>query len=116
MSGCSCQENNTVEHVPNYAQTGFGNVPQQGNVQLEGVEALRMSVCVSATYNAGNRQLCFTIPIYGNYCITIPVSIPISGQLKVCAETCGSFIPTGLKATVYANGAAIYTVVVWGKC
>lgn len=115
---CSCQENNSGEHVPNFAATGFdgGVSVQGGSVQLEGVEALKLSVCVSASYNPANRQLCFTIPIYGNYCITLPVPIPVGGQIKVCAQTCGSLIPTGLKATVYANNTPIYSITLWGKC
>lgn len=117
MSGCSCQESGTNEHVPNFAATGFdGDVSRQGNVQLEGVEALKLSVCVGATYDPATRKLCFTIPIYGNYCITLPIPVPVGGQLKVCAQTCGTLIPTGLKATVYLNGTAVYTIVLWGKC
>jgi len=118
MSDCTCKDQNksaSSEHVADYSVVGFaakaGSPPH-----LEGVLALRLSVCVGASYNQATNKICFTIPVYGDYCLTSPVSIPVSGQLKVCAETCGSFIPTGLKATVYLNGAVLFTATLFGAC
>lgn len=118
MGDCSCKENgkgSQGEHVPDYSTVGFG-AHAAPNVKLDGVLALKMSVCVGASYNPSNNQICFTIPIYGDYCITSPVSIPVGGQLKVCAETCGNYFPTGLKATVYLNGNVLTSVTLFGAC
>lgn len=128
MSDCNCNQNNAqdnADHVPNFAAVGFsegnnhapvlrsnaGNTPN-----LEGVHALKLSVCVGASYNPSTNQICFSVPIYGNLCITSPVSIPFGGQLKACAQTCGSFIPTGLKVTIYLNDNPIYSGTVVGRC
>ncbi|WP_019700322.1 hypothetical protein [Paracidovorax oryzae] len=128
MSDCNCnsQKSNGAQdedHVPNYALTGFAAAPQSlasaaPSVNLEGVHALKLSVCVGGSYNQSTNQICFSIPIYGNLCFTSPIHIPISAQIKVCAQTCGSFIPTGLKATVYLNGSSqpAFTVKVFGVC
>jgi hypothetical protein len=35
--------------------------------------------------------------------------------VKACFKTCGSFIPTGFKVTIYINGRAVFTKVV-GRC
>jgi hypothetical protein len=117
MSDCTCKEHNksSSEHVADYSVVGFG-AKAGSPPQLDGVLALRLSVCVGASYNQATNQICFTIPVYGDYCLTSPVSIPVSGQLKVCAETCGSFIPTGLKATVYLNGTVLFTATLFGAC
>ncbi|CAN7669957.1 MULTISPECIES: hypothetical protein [unclassified Acidovorax] len=128
MSDCNCNQNNANDNsaqVPNFAEAGFaeGNSHAQAlqanagvAAQLEGVHALKLSVCVGASYNASTNKICFTIPIYGNYCVTSPVHIPVGGQIKVCAQTCGSFIPTGLKATIYLNGSVIANVTLFGAC
>lgn len=118
MSDCTCKEPNEIsssEHVPDYSAVGFG-VTASSAPKLEGVLALRMSVCVGASYNQATNKICFTIPVYGDYCLNSPISIPVSGQLKVCAETCGRFIPTGLKATVYLNGDVLFTTTLFGFC
>ena len=81
-----------------------------------GIPALMLSACVSASYNSATNQICFNVPIYGNYCVTSPVQLPVSAQLKACVQTCGSFIPTGLKVSIYANGTVIYSGVLWGSC
>jgi hypothetical protein len=83
---------------------------------LEGVQALKLSACVGASYDSNTNSICFQIPIYGNFCIPSPVHIPVGADLKACAETCGSFIPTGLKVTLSLNGNPIVTKVVWGSC
>ncbi|BFO55351.1 hypothetical protein [Acidovorax sacchari] len=127
MSDCNCNSQNNGNqgggHVPNYGVTGFAAAPQNvapaaPSVNLEGVHALKLSVCVGGSYNQSTNQICFTIPIYGNLCFTSPIHIPVSAQIKVCAETCGSFIPTGLRATVYLNGSSqpSFTVTVFGIC
>ena len=114
---CSCNENtasSTAGHVPDFTVTGFTH-GRSAHPQLEGVHALDLSFCVAASTEAGN-QICFTAPVFGKFCVTSPVSIPPGAQLKACGETCGSFIPTGLKVTVYLNGSAIFTTTVWGSC
>ena len=45
------------------------------NVQLEGVHALGMSFCVAAATEAGN-QICFSVPVFGKYCVTSPIPHP----------------------------------------
>lgn len=118
MSDCTCKEHknsDSNEHVPDYSTVGFA-ATATSSAKLDGVLALRMSVCVGASYNQATNQICFTIPVYGDYCLTSPITIPVSGQLKVCAETCGSFIPTGLKATVYLNGTVLFTANLFGIC
>lgn len=118
----TCQAANTnanlTEHVPNFAVTGFtGNTRAAPQIaELAGVNALGLSACVGASYNSATNQICFSIPIYGNYCVTSPIPVPIGGALQVCAQTCGSFIPTGLKATVYLNDSVIFTTVLFGNC
>jgi len=107
---------NSTEHVPNFAVTGFSGNSRAVPQLAEGVHALFLSVCVGANYNSATNQICFSIPIYGNYCVTSPISIPIGGEIKVCAQTCGSFIPKGLKATVYLNDSVIFTTVLFGSC
>ncbi|AVS77768.1 hypothetical protein C8246_04240 [Paracidovorax avenae] len=127
MSDCNCnsQNNGTQDgsHVPNFALTGFAAAPQSAapaapSVNMEGVHALKLSVCVGGSYNQSTNQICFTIPIYGNLCFTSPIHIPVSAQIKVCAQTCGSFIPTGLRASVYLNGSSqpAFSVTVFGAC
>ncbi len=124
MTDCTCknQSNQTaVAHVPNFTVVGFNaqsqaSAPLLNPAVLEGVEALALSVCVSASYNPANNQICFSIPIYGSYCVASPIGIPVGGVLKVCAQTCGSIFPTGLKATVYLNNNVIYTYNIFGSC
>lgn len=105
--------------VPDFTVKGFDGESSSlaaAHAQLKDVKALKLSVCVSASYNPSTNKICFNIPIYGDFCITSPVSIPIGGELKACAETCGSLIPTGLKVTVYLNGTAIWSGTVVGSC
>lgn len=105
--------------VPDFTVTGFDGASTRlasAHSQLKDVKALKLSVCVGASYNPSTNQICFNIPIYGDICITSPVAIPVGGELKACAETCGSFIPTGLKVTVYLNGTAIFSGTVVGSC
>ncbi len=115
-------ENTPVNQTPvtDFTKVGFQSecaaLSAEAQKQLEGVLALKLSACVGASYDPNTNKICFTIPIYGNYCITPPISIPVGGQLKVCAQTCGSLIPTGLKATVYLNGESIFTTVLFGSC
>jgi hypothetical protein len=68
------------------------------SVTLQGVEALAISGCVTASVS-GN-QICFTIPIFGRFCFTSSVRIPIGAQFKACFQTCGTIIPTGVKVTI----------------
>ena len=111
---CSCQGGVSAQHVPDFTVSGVHGA-HAANPQLAGVQALGLSFCVAASTEA-NNQICFTVPVYGKFCITSPVSIPPGAELRACGETCGSFIPTGLKATIYLNGNAIFTTVIWGSC
>lgn len=114
------------DHVPDFTAAGFtgaaapdaqAEVTRFGaQADLGGVQALALSVCVGASYNPQTHQVCFNIPIYGNFCVKLPISIPVGGSIKVCAQTCGSFIPTGLKATIYVNGSAVKTIILFGFC
>jgi hypothetical protein len=83
--------------------------------QLEGVEALAIKGCVTASYNPTTNQICFKIPVFGSFCFPSPVKIPVGGALKACFETCGRIIPTGVKVTVYLDNKPIFTKVI-GKC
>ncbi|ASM16082.1 MULTISPECIES: hypothetical protein [Serratia] len=122
MADCKCNEQDPHaqnEHVADFTAVGFSQktpAPVPVDLKQQGVLALKLSVCVGASYNPANNQICFTIPIYGDFCVSSPIPIPIGGQLKVCAETCGSFIPTGLKATIYLNGSVLFSVVLFGAC
>ncbi|GMV31568.1 MAG: hypothetical protein AMXMBFR59_36930 [Rhodanobacteraceae bacterium] len=114
---CQCQSNET--HVPDFSVAGFAGAQDQlaaAHAQLSDVKALQLSVCVGASYNASTNKICFSIPIYGDACITSPVSVPVGGELKACAQTCGNVIPTGVRVTVYLNGAAIFSGTVFGRC
>jgi hypothetical protein len=118
----------TVEHVPDFSAQGFApaagvaaaaapeGVSAAAAAQLTNVHALALSACVSASYNPTTNKICFNFPIVGNICITSPIPIPVGAQLKVCGQTCGSFIPHGLKVTVYLNNNPVFTKVVWGTC
>lgn len=117
---------NEQDYVPNFAEVGFDAPEAEAGAEIESsiqdissvldasVEALKLSVCVGASYR--NGKVCFNIPIYGNFCISVPVRIPVGASLRVCAQTCGSFIPTGLKVTVYVNGRQVLTRTILGRC
>jgi hypothetical protein len=117
MSNCTCNQSNAAP-VPDYSSHGFnaGDAPG-ATVRLSAdVLALKLSACVQASYDPSTNQICFQVPIYGNYCISSPIPIPVGGQLKACVETCGSIIPSGLKVTIYVNGSAVFTRTLWGSC
>lgn len=122
MSDCKCNEQDKSgqnEHVPDFTSVGFQTKSASQapvDLQQQGVLALRLSVCVGASYNSSTNQICFTIPIYGDYCVASPIHLPVGAQLKACAQTCGSFIPTGLKVTIYLNGSVLFTTVLFGIC
>lgn len=111
---CNCQNTADVAAVPDFTAAGF-TAAGAHPAALDGVLALQLSVCVAASTEPGNK-VCFSVPGFGKYCVTSPVPIPPGAQLKACAQTCGSIIPTGLKVTIYLNGTAIYTGVLWGSC
>lgn len=123
---CAENKNSSSEaHVPDFSTVGFtasgagaagGDRMVQAHAAVPDLKALKLSVCVGGSYNPSTNQICFTIPIYGDLCVTSPVPIPIGGSIKVCAETCGSFIPTGLKATIYLNGNVLFSTTVFGFC
>ncbi|WP_151804888.1 hypothetical protein [Acinetobacter bereziniae] len=121
MSKCQCEDNKT-QAVPNYELTGFNeenkNLQQDLNSYLsQDVLALDLKVCVKASLIDG--KVCFTLPIYGDFCIKLPVSIPISGAISVCAATCSKlYVPTGVKISVYINGGSesVYNMHFIGFC
>ncbi len=115
MSDCTCQENalSAEDHVPDFSVHGFDASANELSANLEGVQALQMSLCVSATYQ--NGQLCFKLPVFGTKCVSVPVKIPVGATLKVCGQTCGGIIPKGVKLTLYVNNVAVYTFNI-GKC
>jgi hypothetical protein len=111
------------DHVPDFETVGFTAAAASSEDQLAQAHAavpellaLALSVCVAASYNSSSNQICFTIPIYGDFCITSPVRLPVNPTIKVCAQTCGTIIPTGLKVTVYVNGSAVFTRTIVGRC
>jgi hypothetical protein len=118
MTKCKCEEHEV--HVSDFTSVGVDVEKNQqvGGQQIVGndVLALGLKACVSASYDASTNKICFSIPIYGNFCVTSPVTIPIGAEIKACAETCGRFIPTGLKVSIYLNGNSIWSGVVWGSC
>ncbi len=124
MSDCKCNENHdsvNSQIVPDFTKVGFAPAVAQthkatADLQSQGVLALKLSACVSASYNQQTNKICFTAPIYGDFCVTSPVTIPAGAEIKACVETCGSFFPSGLKVTIYLNGSVIYSTVLWGSC
>jgi hypothetical protein len=119
-----CAENkgsNEPARVPNFTVVGFAprtsaNRLAEAHAKIPGLRAVRLQACVSATYDAASNQICFSIPIYGDFCVQSPIQIPVGAELQVCAETCGSIIPTGVMATVYLNGNEIYSDTIVGDC
>jgi len=115
-------DNDTTQNVPDFSVHGFAAPIASAAIAAESVEtfavpsdvhAAKISACVSATYD--NGKVCFTIPIIGKKCVSVPVHIPVGASLKICLSTCGSIIPTGAKCTLYVNNVAVYTFVV-GRC
>ena len=105
--------------VPDYTAVGFGNNPDlitNALKHLKDVQALSLSACVGASYNASTNQICFSVPIYGNVCITSPAHIPVNAQIKACISTCSHIIPTGVKGTIYVNGDPIWSGTIAGSC
>jgi hypothetical protein len=111
--------------VPDFETVGFGgaggaqsNALTQAHAALGDVRALSLSGCVGASYNAGTNQICFSIPIYGQLCVTSPISIPVSASIKACFQTCGSIFPHGVQVSIYLNGSStpIYSGTVVGFC
>lgn len=115
MCDCNNKDTNTLvsgSTVPDFTVTGF--VPQQlqqGSLQNVSADvlALDLKVCVKASIQ--NGQICFDLPYFGRQCVSIPAGIPIPdlGSLKACAATCGSFVPTGAKVTIYYNDMALFS-------
>jgi len=119
MSNCKCQQGSGTSEaqVRDFSIVGFHadtNVPSVP--ALEGVLALKLSVCVKASCTAGSNQICFTVPAFGDYCVTSPIPVPVGATLKACVQTCGSFIPHGLQCTLYLNDSVLVTKTLWGTC
>lgn len=120
-----CDENKTGASggdVPDFETQGFtaragaADTLAAAHAKIANLKALKLSVCVGGGYNPATNKVCFSIPIYGDLRVTSPVHIPVGGAIKVCAETCGSIIPTGLRATVYVNNTKVFSVTVFGPC
>jgi|1185.fasta_scaffold80743_1 hypothetical protein len=116
------QNSSSNAPVPDFETVGFdgaqANALTQAHAALGDVKALSLKVCVSASYDPGTNKICFTIPIYGQYCFTSPIKIPVGGTLKACAQTCGSPFPHGVQASVYLNNnpTPFYSGTVFGHC
>lgn len=82
------------------------------------VTAFNFSLCANVVYD--NNQLCITVPIIGPICFGVSLPVPPGTTLNVCVATCGStWMPpffTGINATVYFNGNAIWSGTIWGSC
>jgi hypothetical protein len=118
------QSSSSNAPVPDFETVGFSggagagaDILTQAHAALGDVRALSLKVCVSASYDPATKQICFTVPIYKQLCVTSPIGIPVGGSLKACAETCG-LIPHGLKVSIYLNGSTtpIYSGTVVGSC
>ena len=119
MSDCKCQQTTAsgTSHVPDFSVQGFGDQQVATKaLDLEGVLALNISACVSASYDPGTNKICFKFPVIGSLGITSPIQIPGGAELKVCGQTCGSFLPKGLKITLYVNGSSLWSGCIWGNC
>jgi len=119
------QNSSSNSPVPNFELVGFGggagstaHALTQAHAALGDVRAMAFSVCVGASYNSATNQICFSIPIYGQLCVTSPIPIPGSPSISACAQTCGSIIPHGVQVSVYLNGSTtpIYSGTVIGYC
>jgi hypothetical protein len=82
---------------------------ESAHAQLSELQALSVSGCVGASYNAARNQLCFTLPIYGRACVPSPIRIPVGGRVLACFTTCGSIIPRGLRVTLRLNNRVLLT-------
>lgn len=124
-AGSSASNASTGAHLPHFSSVGFGgagggggaaaNPLAEAHANLD-LKALNLQSCVGASYDPATNQICFTVPIYGHFCIDSPVHIPVGGELQACVATCGSFIPTGVKATIYLNGSPVISVTLIGFC
>lgn len=113
----------TGEHVPDFSAVGFGAAAgaagdrvAQAHATVPDLKALKLSACMVASYNSSTNQICFSLPIYGVVCVNSPIHIPVNAGIKACAETCGMFIPTGVKGTIYVSGNAIWSGTIIGSC
>ena len=107
--------------VPDFSVVGFDSSRTstslaEAHAKIKDLLALRLQVCVGASYDPATNRICFTVPVYGDLCVTSPVHIPVGGSLKACAETCGPIIPTGLKVTIYLNGNQVFSGTLVGFC
>ena len=118
MSPCEEKQIST-SIVPDFTVTGFDSNASKltdAHAQLKDVKALKLSVCVGASYDSSTNEICFTIPIYGDFCVPSPVKIPVGAAIKACAQTCGSIIPSGLKVSIYLNDSVIFSTTLVGSC
>ncbi len=123
MCECEKQLNQlSAAEVPDFTAVGFtASSEVSANAEtlnaalatLQDVEALAIKGCVAG--RVSGRQICCTVPIFGQICFPWPAPIPIGARVIVCFQTCGTTTPTGLKVTIYVNGRAIFTKVI-GRC
>jgi len=107
----------STNHVADFTVTGFAPAvgASEFQAQLPNIQALNIKFCATGSYNSQTHQLCVDVPVIGTKCISVSLPIP-GGNVKVCGETCGTFIPTGVKVTVYFNNNPIWSGVIWGSC
>jgi hypothetical protein len=127
---CDCDKKDSST-VPDFTKHGFAgkSVAMKGSqtgtahsveslhksLAEQGILALDISACVSASLN--NGQICFNFPVVGNICFPVPVHLPVDASLKVCGEVCVKLIvPTGVKVTLYVNDNPVWNGTVWGSC
>jgi hypothetical protein len=118
------QNSSSNTPVTDFETVGFGgaggaqaNALAQAHAALGDVKALSLSGCVGASYDPTTNQICFSIPIYGQHCVAAPVPIRPGATFKACFQTCGVFVPTGFRVSIYLNGNStpIYSTV-FGRC
>lgn len=69
---------------------------------------VRPSISFCASVSVQNGQVCVSIPILGDICIPIPISLPSGTAVQACVSTCDRFgIPLGACITVTALGQQV---------
>lgn len=121
---CKCDEEEATNYVvSDFTTEGFessetSKAATQLNAahsEMDDLLALQMSACVGAHIKDG--KLCFTIPIYGDFCINLPFKLPVDANVKVCVETCTKWVvPTGVRYTAYYNDKSIMSGTLIGAC
>lgn len=116
---CQCQSQAAnvaaAAHVTDFSAAGFTDDDAVAMPSFDGIQAALIKFCAAASVDSSGK-VCFKAPVFGPICVKLPIPIPVNADIKACGETCGSFIPTGLKVTIYLNGSPVFTKVVVGSC